>query len=341
MTTNDSGMDIHEQAARLAVRMAEPADTRSAAEREELRNWLLTDERHADAFRAANGVLALIQDLPPADRERLSALATAGVEGRASSRRQVWRWSALAASVLIAVFMGGYVAKTQGWLADSYVTHTGESRVVTFAEGSVAYLNTRTEVRWVGSNTDRRVALLGGEALFDVVHDETRPFRVMLDNSEIRVLGTRFNVYRKPGGETIVTVLEGTVEVRGYGSGSVSSEWKRTLRADEQIEYQPIGLIHEPHQVVALNAVRWRTGVLKLEGAPIPDVIDELTRYTDQRILIRDPRIAEIHFSGALSTRDVRKALGRMQELAPVEVKESNGIFTLDFRPSASAGKKD
>jgi len=342
MSTHESGPSIHELADLYAVRMNEPADTQTAAEREEMQRWLL-DERHEAAFRTSNLFLMLVNDLPPESRERLKAYATVSPAGRVGMRRPVWKWTALAASVLVAVG-GGYAAITQGWFAKTYVTRTGESRVVTFQEGSVAYLNTRTELRWVGTGEDRRVALVNGEALFDVVHDPAHPFRVILDGSEIRVLGTRFNVYRKPSGETIVTVLEGTVEVRGFGSGeggSGRSEWKRTLHADQQIEYVPLGLVHETHETVALDAVKWRTGLLKFNDVPMPDVLDELTRYTDQRILIRDPRLAEIHMSGALGVRDVRKALKHIQDLAPVEVNENNGMFTLDYRAAAAAGKKD
>ncbi|MEP7242940.1 MAG: FecR domain-containing protein [Gammaproteobacteria bacterium] len=341
MSTHESGPSIQEQADLFAVRMNEPADPQTAAEREEMQRWLL-DERHEKAFRTSNLLLSLASDLPPESRDRLKAYATVSPAARVG--RPVWKWTALAASVLMAAGFS-YVAVTQGWFAKTYVTHTGESRVVTFEEGSVAYLNTRTELRWVGTGEDRRVALVNGEALFDVVHDPAHPFRVMLDGSEIRVLGTRFNVYRKPSGETIVTVLEGTVEVRGFGSGAGGSggrsEWKRTLHADQQIEYVPLGLVHETHETVALDSVKWRTGLLKFNDVPMPDVLDELTRYTDQRILIRDPRLAEIHMSGALGVRDVRKALKHIQDLAPVEVSESNGMFTLDYRPAAAGGKKD
>lgn len=339
MLTDDPGNDIRAQAARWVVLMTDAPDTLSAAERDEFQSWLLADERHQREFRISSSIAAMAADMPPAVRARLSDWAAEHAGDRASSRRHFLKWSAIAASVLVAAGLGGYVVKSQGWLAQSYATRTGETRVVTFEEGSVAYLNTRTEVRWIGSAQDRRVALIEGEALFDVVHDEAHPFRVMLENSEIRVLGTRFNVYRKPSGETIVTVLEGTVEVRGDGGGQ--SEWVRTLHVNQQVEYRPIGLMHEPHDTVALNAVKWRQGVLRFEDEPIPNVLDELTRYTDQRIVIRDPRIAEKRIGGALSTRNVRSALAHLQDLAPITVTESNGTFTLDYRASGSQEQKD
>jgi transmembrane sensor len=207
-------------------------------------------------------------------------------------------------------------------------------RTVQFNEGSVAYLNTRTEVRWLGSDENRRVELVNGEALFDVVHDENRPFSVLLEGSEIRVLGTRFNVYRKDGGDVVVTVLEGTVEVRGFGQGASRPEWVRRVKANEQIQYRSIGLVSEPHETDPLVAVKWRSGLLQIpDGAMLPQVLDELTRYTDKRILIRDPRLATVNVGGVFSTRNVREALQRLQTVAPIEVHESEDLYTLDVRP--------
>jgi transmembrane sensor len=206
---------------------------------------------------------------------------------------------------------------------------------VKFSDGSVAYLNTRTHLRWVGSGNDRRVELISGEALFDVIHDEARPFTVSMDGSEIHVLGTRFNVYRKDNGDVTVTVLEGLVEVRGFARGP-SPEWVRKLSANQQIEYRPIGLVADPRKIDALRAVSWRSGWLTLDGASMTSVVDELNRYTDKRIYIRDPRLADIKVTGQFSTRDVNRALESLQSVAAVEVHESPDLYTLDLRPAST-----
>jgi transmembrane sensor len=240
--------------------------------------------------------------------------------------------------VALGLVAGGIYFENRGMFGATHVTGTGETSTVKFSEGSVAYLNTRTHLRWLGTDDDRRVELLSGEALFDVVHDETRPFSVMLDGSEIRVLGTRFNVYRKDSGDVVVTVLEGTVEVRGFGQGAARPEWVRRVTANQQIEYRSIGLVNEPHETEALLAVTWRSGVLQLpeEGAELTTVLDELNRYTEKRIFIRDPRVAGIKVGGAFSTRNVKNALQKLQTVAPIEVHESDGLYTLDLRPSAT-----
>ncbi len=83
--------------------------------------------------------------------------------------------------------------------------------------------------------------------------------------------------------------------------------------------------------------MKWRSGILQLpeDGALLPEVLGELTRYTDERILIRDPRLAAVKVGGVFSTRNVRNALQKLQTVAPIEVRESDGLFTLDYRVAA------
>lgn len=330
--------EIQERALYWVGRMYESTDAMSADEREAYWSWMFADPRHERAFNGLAATHNMMLDRPAAEKTRLQTWE-AGY--RAHSRRQFIGWWALAASVLVAMITGGYYIQSRGVFGESFVTRTGETRTVTFKEGSVAYLNTRTHLRWAGSERDRRIVMDDGEALFDVAHDAVRPFHVVLDNSEIRVLGTRFNVYRKPGGETLVTVLEGSVEVRGFGDRNGKTAWSRRLGPNQQIQYQRIGLMREPYATDAQNAVTWRTGVLRFNNEPVPNVFDELTRYTDQRIVVRDPQLSEVRVSGVLSTRNVRSALAHLQEIAPIEVQENNGTFTLGFKAPPVQNRKD
>lgn len=342
MLTHDPGPpDMGNRADYWARRMADASDTITTAEHADFSAWLLASEENGRDYRRAVGVLQLVASLPPSAQ---SALISPSGEGRSESdriagRRNIIKFAGLAASVAVGLVAGGIYLENRGIFGESHSTRTGETSTVKFSEGSVAYLNTRTRLRWLGSDDDRRVQLISGEALFDVVHDEARPFSVMLDGSEIRVLGTRFNVYRKDNGDVTVTVLEGTVEVRGFAQGPSQPEWTRRVEANQQIEYRPIGLVAEPHPTDALRAVTWRSGVLQLpeEGASMADVLDELNRYTDKRILIRDPRLADIKVGGAFNTRDVKSALQKLQMGVPtIEVHESEGSYALDLRPTAA-----
>ncbi len=315
------------------------------AVREEFHRWWMADPRHEQAYLAMLSLTVAAGELPAQERADLLASVSASAPSLrgapvsaapAAAPRAKWPlFTALAASAIFASVVAVFVFSPPSHLmAESFQTATGETLPVTFPDGSVAYLNTRTRVKWLGGVKERRVALLEGEALFDVVHDENRPFNVELENSEIQVRGTRFNVYRKKSEEVVVTVLEGTVDVQELGQGRERPAWKRELHAGDRIVYRPTGLIREVHRTDALNAVKWRDGVLQLENGTLEEVLEELTRYTDQRIVIRDPRIATIRVGGALSTRNVRLALRRLQALAPsIIVTEQGDQFTLSQRP--------
>jgi transmembrane sensor len=305
----------------------------TAEERETFERWLCDNDQHAREFLRQGATSKRLREMPPAMRARFLE------DDRAENRRNILKFATFAVSAALAIVLGGIYLESRAFFGETLTTGTGEMRTVTFNEGSVAYLNTRTELRWRDSSDQRRVELVAGEALFDVAHDEKRPFSVTLDGSEIRVLGTRFNVYRKNSGDVVVTVLEGKVEIRGPQDAGHPG-WIRRLSANEQIEYRRIGLVGEPTRTDPLIAVKWRSGLLEIpeEGAPLPEVLNELTRYTDQRILIKDPRVSELRVSGAFSTRDVRVALKRLTKVVPIEVRQGDGAMTIEYREAAAPG---
>jgi transmembrane sensor len=337
---NDSVAAIREQAARWIAQLSEGEP--GAAALEELHRWLEADARHAHEFRAHLAVAALATGLSGSVRlplqadahddvhDDIAAVTAGGAAAGTARRRRVV--IGLAAAVAAMAVTGVWLLGSVPLPADTHVTDTGEVQTVSFEDGSVAYLNTRTRLRWIGGDTDRRVELLQGEALFDVAHDPQRPFRVMAGNGEVRVLGTRFNVYRRGDGEVRVTVIDGSVEVCEHDPRDGQPAWSRKLAANQQLAFSSIGLTRDVRSVNALNVVKWREGVLELTDEPLAEVLDELTRYTDQRILIKDPRLAQLRLGGALSTRDVRAALARIEKLAPIAVTENGGTFTLDYR---------
>jgi transmembrane sensor len=136
---------------------------------------------------------------PPASRTSTSFTAPRSVRNRTLL--------ALAAVLLVAV--GG------GWLyaqRDIYSTGISEQRSITLPDGSTIELNSRSRVRVRYSAAERDVDLLEGQALFNVAKVPDRPFVVLSGNTEIRAVGTEFDIDRKATGVR-VTVVEGRVAV--------------------------------------------------------------------------------------------------------------------------------
>jgi ferric-dicitrate binding protein FerR (iron transport regulator) len=65
----------------------------------------------------------------------------------------------------------------------------------------------------------------------------------------------------------------------------------------------------------------------------LPEVLKELARYTDKRIvLVSDPRLAPTIAGGAIGTRDISGALRSLQKIAPVRVVETDQAITIESR---------
>ena len=85
------------------------------------------------------------------------------------------------------------------------------------SDGTKVWLNSDSELRFpITFVGDRRSVEIEGEAYFEVAKDEGKPFHVLANGVDIKVLGTSFNVmaYR---GHTITTLVEGKVVMERRG----------------------------------------------------------------------------------------------------------------------------
>ncbi len=313
----------------------------SETERAAFESWLLAEPARGDALAEACYLITAVSELSAEKRAEILALPEGETEQAEEARsaapattnaRPRWRVYALAASVVFATVLGflGLAAVREGWLPKTYQTQTAETRIVTLPDGSFVHLNAETTVRWSGFTRERRAELVAGQALFEVVHDPAHPFLVRADSGLVRVLGTKFDLNRRTD-SVVLTVLEGAVEVRRAESRA-DNGWHRIVYANQRLAYGPVELIDDVRPVDASRAVRWREFSLDLDKEPLSAVIEELSRYTDQRILVGDGQLNKQRVSGALQVRDIREALRDLEIIAPVVVREGGGAFVVDLR---------
>jgi transmembrane sensor len=292
------------------------------------------NEREFHAQRALLDVATELKGRPRADL--LGTLARPKVAhgwgGRLTARPV---WGLASAFAVLTLALGWSALRSEGYVAQTYQTATGQVRTVVLPDGSLVGLNTQTRLEWVGTPTDRRVRLIRGEAYFEVVHDPSRPFRILLAHSQVQVLGTRFDVYQMANGDVRVSVMSGMVAVEGLDSGlGAPPSWSRRLTSGQQIEYSPVGLVADVHAIVAPKVIRWRQGMLETQGEPLSDFVSDLSRYTTERIVISDPRAATQKVGGAFSVRNIDDTLDRLSRIAPVTVTHQSSEVILGYRPA-------
>ena len=97
----------------------------------------------------------------------------------------------------------------------------GQKLTLKLPDGTLVKLNAGSSVTYSGDfQGSSRDVSLKGEAFFDVVRDESRPFNIDFDGLEVEVLGTSFNINTNRSSEAIVSVLSGKVAVTDLSSGS-------------------------------------------------------------------------------------------------------------------------
>lgn len=161
---------------------------------------------------------------------------------------------------------------------------------VTLPDGSRVVLNAMSELKYPVSFTgkDRKVELKG-EGYFEVAKDATHPFKVKLNESEIEVLGTHFNVssYEQTAKTTL---LEGSVKISNAKGSSILVPGKQALSNSENIRISK-GNIEK--------ATAWVNGEFYFDNDGIAPTLTEISRWYDVKLVSKKP-LPDIHISGRI-----------------------------------------
>jgi transmembrane sensor len=189
-----------------------------------------------------------------------------------------------------------------------FSTAVGGFDRVLLDDGSVAELTTNSEIRVRLAEGRRDIQLLRGEAHFKVAHDPERPFVVTAARTTVQALGTEFDVRMYERNRVSVLVTEGRVAVTGSGTAS------REVNAGE-LAMSKAGRINVTTADADEIARRlaWRTGWLWFSAQPIREVVSEFNRYSERRLVIVDPELADKRISGRIRLTGVDQFLSALE----------------------------
>jgi transmembrane sensor len=196
---------------------------------------------------------------------------------------------------------------------------------------------------------ERRVRIDHGEAFFEVAKDASRPFRVRAGKRQVEAVGTAFAVRREPQ-QLTVTLVEGRVAVSGLNmSGASATAAVRegeppadriTLTAGQRLTVPQSGSAPQLDRPRMDMATAWMRGEVILDGTPLAEVIAEMNRYDQRRLVIDDPTIATVRISGIYHTGNSELFAAMVARLYGLGVRHKDGHIHL-FAPveTVTAGK--
>ena len=274
----------------------------------EFEAWLARSEANREASRVMGHTWRRLRDVA-------RPMPAAAPVARPRWRRMV-AVTALALAACVALYF--FPSLQMRVLAD-HMTGVAELREVVLEDGSVVHLDAGSAISVAYGAAGRDVALLAGQAFFEVTSLQGRPFRVRAGDVTVTVTGTAFSV-RSSAQAVAVDVQSGTVEVsrrrgRPQRGCRAASAWSSTAPSGGMVQGEVA-----PEQVAL-----WRGRRLVVHDATLNDVVEELGRHHAGLILLPDRKLARQLVSGVFDLTRPVEALtalaesqnGKLTEITP------------------------
>ncbi len=242
--------------------------------------------------RTASGIFAVLR---PALPKLVAALAAAAVLGGGA-----------------VVLLNGPQYRDGG--QQTYSTGLGGHEIITLADGSQIELNTETTLRADIAPNHRYVTLDRGEAFFQIVHDEKRPFVVEAGRQRITDIGTQF-LARRETGRLEVDLVEGKARV-----DTANAKSALLLPGDRAIATASDLSVTKRPQRKLQEQLGWRRGVIVFDNASLADAAAELNRYNQQKIVIVGAGTGQLTLNATLPANNVGLFVRSAQALFNLQV---------------------
>src|SRR5882672_9131345 len=288
---------IRKQAAWWVMELHAP--DRDAALEEKVRHWIAQDPRHAAAFELATEARQRSGDPPGTLPERPNGAL------RTPARPQVSAPALAGMAAVCAACIAAVYLLHDGTL----MTGPGEQKTVELTDGTQVSLNANSRVVVQYDDRVRKVTLTRGEALFNVIKHQPRPFVVIIGDRKVVAMGTSFEVRREdPAGSAFaVTLVEGRVAIEPISwpdaLPSESLAGLKLLNPGERLRFD--GKASERKDSPAIERVTaWQRGQLIFEDTSLSEAAAEFNRYGMHKLVVDGPELGKLRVGGVFKISD-------------------------------------
>lgn len=204
-----------------------------------------------------------------------------------------------------------YTAGT-GTAINSYNTLTiprGGQFQVTLPDGSRVWLNSASVLRYpVSFPGKERTVELQGQGYFEIAADASRPFNVKVNDMEVQVLGTHFDIMAYPDENSInTTLLQGAVKV-------VRGKKSVVLMPGQQAVAASAGHSINVRDADTDNVIAWKSGLFVFNNTDLGTILREIARWYDVEIVDNTTGNNQERFGGSISRQQDLSAVLHLLE---------------------------
>lgn len=202
-------------------------------------------------------------------------------------------------------------------------TPSGGIFSVVLSDGSKVWLNAASSIKFPAkfADNERRVEIKG-EAYFEIEKDKKRPFFVKNGSSEIKVLGTHFNVMAYPDEySSVLTLLEGLVQFNKGGHSELLTPGKQILYAESSDQTRQINANIE-------EVMAWKNNLFVFNNTNIDEIMKDLMRWYNVKVKYEGEK-PDISFTGVIPRNsNVSKVLKALELTGGVTFGVENNVIT-------------
>lgn len=219
-------------------------------------------------------------------------------------------------------YEGSKAAAGKELLYNTIYTPRGGQYQIALPDGSLAWLNAASSLRFPTIFNGERKVEVSGEVYFEIatLSDKRKkkvPFTIDiktpsgLTNGQIEVWGTHFNVMAYDDEKAVeVTLLEGAVNITGTQAGS-------KLQPGQQAQLNKKGALKVVNNADLQAVMAWKNGMFQFHNADLPAVLRQLSRWYD----------VDIEYKGAIPQREFEGEIQRDLTLSQVlRILEKNQV---------------
>ncbi|MCB5307100.1 FecR family protein [Yersinia massiliensis] len=274
-------------------------------EQQQLDTWLQSAPSHAEAYRQMQQIWGECALIP----RPVSA---------PQPKKHLSRWRPLrscAAGLFFLVALLLPMSQLPLLLTNDIQLQTAQnSREIVLSDGTRVHVNRHSQIRVHYAKENRQLWLDQGEIFLQVASNKTRPFLVYAGESQVKVVGTAFDV-RYEKGEVAVAVKQGIVAMTGRPNMAAVM-----LHAGDRAQLIPEKKRLLLSQLPVAEIGEWRSGQLLFRNRPLGELLSELQRYRQGNIELIDASLAQLPVSGSLDLNRPDEFLDSLPLLLAVNV---------------------
>jgi len=239
-------------------------------------------------------------------------------------RRMKVGWMGIAVSVLVIVGNGLLAF----WVLNNYrgknVTVFAQQSVLndTLPDGSLVTINKGSSISYSSKfKREARQVDLKGEAFFAVKPNKGKPFIIYVNDVQVRVVGTSFNV-KNINGNTEVVVESGVVKVTRAGKTV-------ELMANEKLTVEVNDSVMAKEKVTDQLYKYYRTKQFVCDDTPLWKLVQVINEAYHSHVVIGNPALKDMTITTTFYNESLEQVLNVISITFNIEVIKQGDTFTL------------